>query len=171
MDDSLESFETALEHHPDNADLHYNYALTLLATGDLEKGWAEYEWRYRAAQFAPLARGFSQPQWDGSNLTGKRILLWAEQVLGDEIRYAGMITDVMKLGSDVSIECELRLVDLFVSSFPEASVFPRPYDDGETAKANFDYQCSFPSLAQYMRPTIVCGDKGAGAWLTYSPPI
>ena len=37
---------------------------------------------------------FVQPPWDGSSLSGKTILLWAEQGLGDTlqfIRYAALV--------------------------------------------------------------------------------
>ena len=75
---------------PQSASAHWNRALARLAAGDFERGWAEYEWRWRRPQTPP--RPFRQPAWDGAPLEGRTILLWMEQGLGDMlqfIRYVG----------------------------------------------------------------------------------
>ena len=61
------------------------------------------------------------------DLSGKRILLVAEQGLGDEIMFATAIRDVIqRVGPEgqVYITVNGRLVDLFARSFPEAIVGP-----------------------------------------------
>ena len=62
-----------------------NLGMLWLLQGDFERGWPEYEWRWRTKDFAcnpsPL------PRWDGSPLQGKTILLYAEQGLGDTIQF------------------------------------------------------------------------------------
>ena len=72
--------------------MHTNRALTWLAEGDYERGWVEYEWRWKSQLAAPYRP--TQPRWDGSPLDGKTILLHAEQGLGDTlqfIRYAPLV--------------------------------------------------------------------------------
>ena len=39
--------------------------LTLLTRGDFQRGWEEYEWRWKCKDFSVPARNFAQPQWDG----------------------------------------------------------------------------------------------------------
>jgi hypothetical protein len=94
MEEALKAHETAVERDPGSAGPRYNLALTQLRLGDWERGWAGYEarWRFREVHRAP--RIFEQPRWRGEELDGQRILLHAEQGLGDTIqfcRYAALV--------------------------------------------------------------------------------
>ena len=89
---ALARYDEALRLDPALPSIHHNRAMTLLLSGDFERGWPEYEWRWRLPNALP--RTWKQPQWDGSPLEGKRILLHREQGLGDTlqfIRYAPMV--------------------------------------------------------------------------------
>src|SRR5262249_21626386 len=62
--------------------------------GNYEQGWAEYEWRWRRKKEKPPP--FREPLWDGSSLSGRTILFWMEQGLGDMlqfIRYAPLVKE------------------------------------------------------------------------------
>ena len=93
--DAMPYYQAALKRNPRHAEAHFSLGLAHLVTGDFKQGWPEYEWRWqRNTQLSP--RTFNQPQWDGSPLHGKTILLHAEQGLGDTfqfIRYAKVIKE------------------------------------------------------------------------------
>jgi len=77
---------------PDYAHPHFSMSLAYLSLGDFERGWKEYEWRWKAYNETP--KQFPQPTWRGEDLQGKTILLYAEQGLGDSfqfIRYAKLL--------------------------------------------------------------------------------
>ncbi|MBC7852030.1 MAG: tetratricopeptide repeat protein, partial [Pirellulaceae bacterium] len=70
---------------PDDAERHKNLSMILLLRGDFEQGWREYSWRQKVDGFGtPSLPG---PQWDGASLSGRTILLLAEQGLGDTIQF------------------------------------------------------------------------------------
>jgi tetratricopeptide (TPR) repeat protein/ADP-heptose:LPS heptosyltransferase len=103
-------FAEAVRLAPKYAEARRNRAFTWLLTGDLEQGWAEYEWRLKCADGPP--ERFKQRRWDGSPLAGRTILLHSEQGLGDIIhfvRYAPLVKDQ---GARVVVEAPPRLVPL-----------------------------------------------------------
>jgi len=89
IDQALAIYDQVLVTVPNNAEVHVARALGNFKKGNLLEGWTEYEWRWKQAGMQP--RVFDKPEWDGGPLHGKRILLHAEQGLGDTfqfIRYA-----------------------------------------------------------------------------------
>ena len=95
---------------PDRIDPHVNRAHAWLRDGRFEEGWLEHEWRLRRPMFR--SRMVSGP-WQGGDITGKSILLWAEQGLGDAIqfvRYAPLVAD---RGARVVMECPAALHGIF----------------------------------------------------------
>ncbi len=144
----------AVEAKPDLADAQVNLALCHFERGELSEGWERYEWRDKAHSYESEYRHFPQPQWDGSPLRDKEIVLWGEQGLGDEILYASIIPDVLKQGAKVTIECTPRLVDLFTRSFAGAEVHVYPYAAAEKGERHYDFQSSFPSLGQHLRSSL-----------------
>ena len=91
---ALEAHEKAVECDPTHAGANYNLALTRLRLGDWERGWAGYEARWRFREVHRKPRVLHAPRWNGEALRGRRILLHAEQGLGDTIqfcRYANLV--------------------------------------------------------------------------------
>jgi tetratricopeptide (TPR) repeat protein len=99
----------------DLAEVHWNRSSGWLLTGDFERGWPEYEWRWHKRDLAP--RSFPQLLWDGSPLEGKTILLHAEQGLGDTIQFIRYVPQVRERGGRVLVECQPALLRL-LADFP-----------------------------------------------------
>jgi tetratricopeptide (TPR) repeat protein len=98
------AYRQALARQPDQAGTHYNLALALLAQGDYEEGWREHEWLWRGAVEILTPRHFACPRWEGEELTGKTILLYAEQGLGDALQFARYASEIAALGGRVLLE-------------------------------------------------------------------
>jgi tetratricopeptide (TPR) repeat protein len=150
----LELYKTAFEYMPEEPAVSFNYALTMFCYGHLEEAWKHYRSRWEMDFFISAVRPFPQALWDGCSLKGKKIVLYGEQGLGDEYRHASLIPDMLKMGAEVHVECEPRLVDLFQRSFEGAKVFPFPYTDAETGDVDFDFQSPILDLGEFLRPTI-----------------
>ena len=110
IDQAIAAYRQAISLKPDYAQVHWNLAIALLLKGDYAEGWCEYEWRWKCEDQS--ARRFTQPLWDGGDLTGRTILLHAEQGFGDTlhfIRYAALVKD---RGGRVIVECQQELIGL-----------------------------------------------------------
>lgn len=113
--------ERALEQRPGDPNVRQLRGFLRLATGDFGRGWDDYAARFETAETP--RRGFPFPEWRGEPLTGKPVLVYAEQGIGDEIMFANCFADVIAEAGRVVIECDARLAALFARSFPHAAVF------------------------------------------------
>ncbi len=155
-DEAHDLCNRALRVDPDYAEAHWNRSLVLLARGEFEKGWKDYEWRWKKTQ--KVARVLPYPMWDGSSLEGKTILVYAEQGLGDEIMFASCIPDLIRNRPALCIlECDPRLESLFARSFPGVMVCGR-YEDGSldwlAELPEIDVQIPIGSLPGFFRDGI-----------------
>jgi len=146
----------ALALDPGLAAAHHNLGLALLLGGQLREGWAEFEWRWQLSEEGEEApRPFPQPLWQGEPPAGKTILVVAEQGVGDEILYAGMVPDLLAAGARVVLECAPRLVPLFRRSFPAvACIAKRDVPAAETQSPDIDYRITAGSLGRWLRSDL-----------------
>ena len=119
------AFERAIVIDTECAEAHHNRSLVLLLTARFEEGWCEYEWRWRHGGFSTPLRPFSQAWWDGSLEGVTKLLVWAEQGIGDEVQFSGLIRQILSRGIHVIVECDRRLVTLLQRSFPNIIVVER----------------------------------------------
>jgi tetratricopeptide (TPR) repeat protein len=109
LDEAIASFRKALEINSDYAEAHKNLGMLCLLLGEFEAGWAHYEWRWRTGEEAFQPRHFRQPRWQGESPTGKTILLWAEQGLGDTLQFVRYAAELAQQGCRVVVECQKPL--------------------------------------------------------------
>jgi tetratricopeptide (TPR) repeat protein len=100
LDAAVKAYERALQMRPQFPSARWNLGLTLLLKGDYERGWDAYEARWDVAKL-PADRGLAKPLWDGGELNGKRIVLHAEQGLGDTIQFIRYAPLLQKMGGHV----------------------------------------------------------------------
>jgi tetratricopeptide (TPR) repeat protein len=113
MAEALAEFDAALTLQPDFPRCRKNRALIRLRSGDWTEGWRDYEWRWQCDELQE--RACPQPRWDGSDLAGKTILLWAEQGLGDALQFVRYADLVKQRGGTVLLECPEALHPLLAS--------------------------------------------------------
>ncbi len=105
--EALADFKAALAAAPEFAEAHFEAAMTQLSMGNFDAGWKEYEWRWKTGAFARHPPQPKAPLWLGERpISGKTILLHAEQGFGDTIqfiRYAPLLT-----GQGAKVICEVQ---------------------------------------------------------------
>jgi tetratricopeptide (TPR) repeat protein len=145
MDEALRAQEMAAELDPHGAGAQYNLALVRLRLGDWERGWAGYEarWRFREVHRTPMV--FRQPRWRGEPLRGRRILLYAEQGLGDAIQFCRYAPLVAARGGEVVLQVH-EPVKRLMHSLPGVQEGRAQLAQLGVAPPEFDLECPLMSL-------------------------
>jgi tetratricopeptide (TPR) repeat protein len=112
--EALACFDAAIALRADYVNAHYNRARTWLSQGDFARGWPEYEWRWKRAEFA--RRPLVKPHWDGSPLAGRRLLVRAEQGLGDVLQFIRYVPLLQANGASVIAQVPSELAALLATS-------------------------------------------------------
>lgn len=123
-------YDAAIKADPKNPQARLNRAILHLLNGDLKDGWRDYAARTEIPGKVPaLVKDAGEqrlPAWSGDSLKKKRLLVRAEQGLGDQILFASLIPDLaaraLRDGGSVVLECEPRLAPLLARSFPGVTV-------------------------------------------------
>ena len=136
--DALSLYDEAVRRMPQNAQLRLNRALALLSKGDVEAGWRDYEWRLKIPGRV-IERRNAPPLWDGRPRNGRRLLVMAEQGVGDQIAFAAFIPQLLRDGP-VMLECEPRLQPMLARSFPQITVHgAKPRREGVSLHSDYDW--------------------------------
>lgn len=119
----LELLDATLARDPDDHETRLVRSYMNLKRGEFEQGWRDYAARHHS-RFA-LHRPVGLPQWDGTPLEGKTLLICGEQGFGDQIMFASCFHEAIERAGRCVIECDPRLAGLFRRSFPSARIEAR----------------------------------------------
>jgi Flp pilus assembly protein TadD len=149
LDQALSFYQSAVARRPDFATAQRNMGHIFLMRGDFERGWPLHEWRWRIKNFVTPRFEFSQPLWTGGDLNGKRILLHAEQGIGDAIQFMRYAPLVARRGAKVIFYCPPELVRIAarVDGIEQSVGWDKP-------PPAFDVHCPLLSLPGIFKTTL-----------------
>jgi Flp pilus assembly protein TadD len=142
FDEAISAFDRGLALDPDYADIETARGMTRLLTGDWARGLKDYEARYRR-RLSPVKMPdtFDCPVWRGEDLRGKKILVHAEQGMGDTIQFARLTPRLVEMGARVVFGAPDRLARL-LAPFAQVMGLRNTSMPGEV----FDYTVPLMSL-------------------------
>jgi len=172
LDEARASYDRAIAIQPDYPEAHTNRAVASLLAGEFERGWTDFEWRWKirhSANGREKHRTFRQPLWLGQeSLAGKTILLHSEQGLGDTLQFCRYVPLVADLGAKVVLDVQKPLLGLLAGLEGVSQWVSPEVGQGagkRSAAPETDYHCpllslplafktrldSIPSPARYLR--------------------
>jgi tetratricopeptide (TPR) repeat protein len=166
-DEAMALYDGALASDSGAAQPRLNRAILHFLRGELTDGWRDYEARLKVPGKVPVP-DLSLPRWRGGPLKRTRLLIRAEQGVGDQIMFASLFGDLCARAADegasLILECEPRLVELFARSFPAMKVHAWQIELSRgTVRTRYDWlkqrgganaDVEMGSLPRYLRKSI-----------------
>ena len=145
---------TMIDVQPDNYSWRWNRGLILLSMGKLKEGWLDYESRWLWSGFPSPKRDLNLPLWNREDLSGKSIIISAEQGIGDQILFSVCINKLLALKPKiVRIEVQDKLIELFELWYPDCEIAPFANDPefDSSLERLFDFHLPMATLtARFM---------------------
>ena len=166
---ALEDYNQAISIDPQNPEFLWNKSQLLLLLGQYEEGWQLYEQRWKKDSFRQLKKNFNKPMWHGESTISGRILLHAEQGLGDTIQMLRYIPMVAMLGWTVIVQVPASLQAIAQQTVGASLVItsnqPIPHFDVHAPMMSlpFIFKTTLQSIPSNL-PYIVVDPKRQSAW-------
>lgn len=159
LESADEWFRKAIELDKTNYAAIFNYSELLLLMGDFDKGWTYYEARPSVAIKNSNPR-YSKPRWT-FDVEGERVLVHAEQGLGDTLQFVRYVKKLQAIGCHVILEVQDRLVPLLQTqpwiNYVIDCNEPVPEHDAQIPLMSIPYWFSkteqtIPNQVRYIKP-------------------
>ena len=147
LDKSEYSYKKAINLKPDYADAYNNLSFTLLLKNDFKKAYDFSEWRWSTEHNIGKKFITTKPLWNGES--GKRVLAWKEQGIGDEIMHCSMLSELKAKSKKLVVHCDKRLIPIFKRSLSDDII----YESDKMNISDKDYDAHIPlgSISKYFR--------------------
>ncbi|WP_027801460.1 tetratricopeptide repeat protein [Paraburkholderia dilworthii] len=149
------AYRRALALRADYGDARFGLAVLLLGMGRFEEGWRLYECRYRQTGFVhrQTAQRLSCSQWQGDALSGRSLLVWQEDGLGDMLQFSRYFALLKAQGAAlIAFACAPALHRLMAGVDGIDAVLD--HDTAAAGSSNYDCWTSLLSAPLHLRTTV-----------------
>jgi tetratricopeptide (TPR) repeat protein len=168
LDDACTAFRRALELDPKFALAEFNLGTTLLLAGRYAEGWPGYRQHARIA--GTSAPGPATTEWDGRPIPGQRLLVYADQGLGDTIQFVRFLSHCRESSqARVIVRCQPALRRLLEESARMDRLRADVICTNEDDLPPFDWHVSLASLPGLLGATTA--DVGQSGPYLHPPAL
>ncbi|MXN63710.1 tetratricopeptide repeat protein [Stappia sp. GBMRC 2046] len=143
-----------LKAFPHSEEISLTMGYVQLALGNLEAGWKLTELRFNVPGTGVAERKFRYPRWQGEDLTGKNILLWEDQGVGDTITFSSIFNELSEIAGNITVLCREKLIPLLSHNFPNIKFTSQNLELQRALLGQgqmYDYELPVGSLPMYFR--------------------
>jgi len=153
FDCAFEGYDQAIKNNPDFSEALFNKACLKLLLDYYQEGWELYPSRWNN-QKEGLYLKTSKPEIKNFDVKNKKILIWGEQGLGDQILYSSMLIDAAKTQNNFIVSLDKRLLPLYERSFHKFNNIKFVDIKESISESNFDYHIPIGDLGKFFRNSI-----------------
>jgi len=154
FDKATSNYNKAIQLKPDDVEAHFNLGLLLLLQGNFKDGWEKYEYRCRDKNYSIPIHNLTQPQWDGSALKGRTLLIYVEQGLGDTFQFSRYLHHIKKDGGSIVFMCQSTVIDFYRGNDSGWDIYIDKVISADDPLPHFDLHISLMSLPYIMDTNI-----------------
>jgi tetratricopeptide (TPR) repeat protein len=132
-----------------------------LELNKFQEGWKLYELRWRTRDKLST----SKPELINFNITNKKVFIWAEQGIGDQIMWSSLFIEALKTQNSFVVSIDPRLIDLFDRSFSWASNVKFISSNDCIPDTEYDFHLPMGGLGKFFRNSILDFDAHPIAYL------
>ena len=140
-EEAIASYSRALALDPGYDEARYNRGVVNLFLGRMAEGWRDYEHRWAFAKFPSRRPPIDAPHWNGEPLSGRSIVVYNEQGLGDTIQFCRYLPLLVQQAATVTFLGPQRMFRL-LSGLPGNIRFASALGEED----RFDFQCAMMSV-------------------------
>ena len=149
-EEAIESFNAALAINPQFNDAKLGRSLMSLLTGEFETGWRDYDYGSKDNQVTSSTNYLLPHVTNIEGISGKTIVLFADQGLGDTIQFIRYVEELKALGAkEIYVDVPPQIKSLLEKVPGITGVLEK----GQTI-ASFDYVCSLSRLPYAFKTTL-----------------
>ena len=153
LEEARALYRRAAELRPGLADAEYGLAQIALREHRFAEGWDGYERRFDTRPPLATMRMLPLPRLQSADLArAKRVALWSEQGLGDQILFTTLLPELERRGIHAVVEVDHRLAGLYRRALPFFEFTTR--EDPPLAFEGCDFHLPMGSLPRLFRRTL-----------------
>lgn len=145
VQEALIDFSRAIAVAPQYYEAHFNESLCRLSSGDYELGWRKYEYRRLLKNCQTVGGSKIVYAQSVGDLQEKRVVVYAEQGLGDSIQFIRYVPALKSIASHIYVRVQPSLATLVGRAFKSESI---SVNQGDVSSA--DVACSLLSLPFFL---------------------
>ena len=151
-----EKLTVAAKGLPEDPEVQWHLISLYLRERRWIEGWPLYRWRWPMSKRNSPEALLKIPTWNGESLIGKKIIVWGEQGLGDELMFSTCLPDLIdKARPDLCVlACDPRLEQMFNRSFPKILTIPIDRDKSQVDIFKIpvcEYQIACGDIPKFLR--------------------
>jgi tetratricopeptide (TPR) repeat protein len=165
-DDAIALYRQAVRADSRNARAAYNLGIALLGRFEFAEGWELCEKRFETIPPVTVRRPFRVQRLE-ERPGARRVAVWREQGVGDQILYSTLLPALAAQGQPFTLEVDARLVAAYARAHPDWEVATP--DASERAFAQCDAHIPLGSLGRMLRPALERFSEQPSALLAADP--
>ena len=165
IEEGLNIIKKVLKFETSNADINHSIGIMNLQLGHLREGWQYNEYRWKTSPFNKIIWPFENKSvWKGEK--GKRVVLWKEQGVGDDIIFLSLVPEIKSMCDTLSVYVDPRLQNLCRRAMPEIKFVK---DIEEMQNIDCEYHLPMGRVPGLIRNDISDFDRTVKGYLKADP--